>query len=61
MRVKAKRQQAKDELMNGLRRAISMLPGETSLDVEIRQEAIEQFRRVEKLFGYEAGSWEPFI
>lgn len=45
---------AQDWLMQGLRVAIARLPAH---DDETRKEAEKQFRRVEKLFGYEPGSW----
>lgn len=43
-----------DELMHGMKTAIARLPESSSTE---RRIAEEQFRRVEKLFGYEPNSW----
>jgi hypothetical protein len=43
-----------DALMHGMKTAIAHLPDEA---LEERRIAEEQFRRVEKLFGYEPNSW----
>jgi AMMECR1 domain-containing protein len=43
-----------DVLMHGMKTAIAYLPENA---VEERMVAEEQFRRVEKLFGYEPNSW----
>ena len=51
---------AQDWLMDGLRISMSAL-SEDSPDPQVIQQAIAQFRRIEKLFGYEPGSYEPFI
>jgi hypothetical protein len=43
-----------DALMQGMKTAIARLPENASWE---RRVAEEQFRRVEKLFGYEPNSW----
>lgn len=43
-----------DALMQGMKTAIANLPEDA---VQERQIAEEQFRRIEKLFGYEPKSW----
>ena len=43
-----------DTLMQGMKMAIAHLPENATWE---RRVAEEQFRRVEKLFGYEPGSW----
>lgn len=48
---------AQDALMQGMRKAISNLPASSLDDLELRCVAELQFRRVEKLFGYEPNSW----
>lgn len=48
---------AQDALMQGMRKAISSLPSSTLEDLELRCVAVAQFRRAEKLFGYEPDSW----
>lgn len=43
-----------DQLMHGMKVAIAHLPEHATCE---RRIAVEQFRRVEKLFGYEPNSW----
>jgi hypothetical protein len=50
---------AQDTLMEAMRRGINAIRDETPDDAKFREEAEAQFRRVEKLFRYEPGSW-PF-
>lgn len=61
MKTKEKRQSAQDKLMHGMQGAISSMKAETPNDLEVRNAAIEQFRRIEKLFGYEPKSWPAFV
>lgn len=45
---------AREHLMRGMQVAISHI-----MDEALKARAIDEFRRVEKLFGYENGSWSP--
>jgi hypothetical protein len=38
-------------------RGLAALPNETATDTELRAEAEKQFRRVERLFGYQSECW----
>ena len=46
---------AREELMFGMQIAISRIADEI-----VKNRAIDEFRRVEKLFGFEPGSWSPY-
>lgn len=46
---------AQDAMMRGLQVTISNMSGRE------QAEAIRQFRRIEKLFGYIPNSWSPFV
>jgi hypothetical protein len=48
---------AQDALMEAMRRQLAAMPDETPDDAAFFKEAARQFRRIEKLFGYEPGSW----
>jgi hypothetical protein len=48
---------AQDALMEAMRRGMNAIRDETPDDAKFREEAEAQFRRVEKLFRYEPGSW----
>jgi hypothetical protein len=48
---------AQDTLMEAMRRGIDAIRDETPDDAKFREEAEAQFRRVEKFFRYEPGSW----
>ena len=48
---------AQDWMMHSVKKAICELPSETTYDLALRRVAVEQFRRIEKLFRYEPGSW----
>ena len=48
---------AQDAPMEAMRRGINAVRDETQDDAKLREEAEAQFRRVEKLFRYEPGSW----
>lgn len=61
MRTRAAKRHARDALMEGMQVAISRMPADNEIDLAIRQAAIKEFRRIEQLFGYEVGSWEPFV
>ena len=49
------REEAQDALMHGMQTAFRST--QRSQDADIRKEMDRQMRRVEKLFGYQAGSW----
>ena len=50
---------AQDALMEAMRRGMNAIRDESPDDAKFREEVEAQFRRVEKLFRYEPGSW-PF-
>jgi len=57
--------EARDDIMSGMQIAIADLTTEYSHDAAHyhyvrQQEAIRQFRRVEKFLGYEPGSWSAY-
>jgi len=52
------RKAAQDRLMLAMLRSINSLPCETQTEIEFWNVSELQFRRAEKLFGYEPGSWE---
>lgn len=62
MRRRAIKEAAQDALIYGLRMGISAMPGDDDkIALEIRDEAIRIFRKLEKQWGYEPGSMSPFV
>ena len=63
------KQAAQDQLMSGMQVVLSRLAANAANDdgwgspkwKPVYNEAIEQFRRVEKMLGYEPGSWTPGV
>jgi hypothetical protein len=53
--------EAQDALMHGMQAALSAMPRSFGDERDVHAEAIKQFRRVEKLFGYVPGSWGPSV
>jgi len=46
---------AREHLMTGMQIAISHIT-----DDVVKRRAIDEFRRVERMFGFEPGSWSPY-
>jgi len=63
---KVVKQEAQDRLMNGMQIAISRLV-ETAANDDgpdgraVYHEAVAQFRRVEKMFGYDPNTWSSGV
>lgn len=53
MRAQARKDHARAVILKAACNAVEDMPGATALDLEIRQQAIEDIRRIERLFGYE--------
>lgn len=62
MKRSALKRDARDELMRGMQAAIAGIQdvNTNSYFMDKRNEMIEQFRRVEKDFGYKPGHWRAF-
>jgi hypothetical protein len=60
MRVDAMKRDGREALMQGMLDAIRNMDGSFPDALKTRQLAIDDFRRIEKLFGYKPGHWVVF-